>query len=72
MVLLDKECEGLSLENFSLLLKETTAKTQLTSKLILITDQSMPEEETDTNYADEVVKNTLSKDLLRLLIEKFI
>ena len=32
----------------------------------------MPEDPTDIDFADESVKNTLSKDLLRLLIEKFI
>ncbi|SFV63006.1 BarA sensory histidine kinase (= VarS = GacS) [hydrothermal vent metagenome] len=72
VVLLDKECEGLNLAKFSALLKQNSAKVGLDSKLILITDPSMPEEISDADYADESVKNTLSKDLLRLLIEKFI
>ncbi|MDQ7067236.1 MAG: ATP-binding protein [Sulfurimonas sp.] len=72
VVLLDKECEGLNLENFSKLLKESNTQRALESKLILITDPSSQEDSSDANYADESVKNTLSKDLLRLLIEKFI
>lgn len=72
VVLLDKECEGLSLAKFSALLKQNSAKAGLDSKLILITDPSIPQETSDADYADESVKNTLSKDLLRLLIEKFI
>ncbi|MDF1877949.1 hypothetical protein JHD47_08990, partial [Sulfurimonas sp. SAG-AH-194-L11] len=72
VILLDKECEGLNLADFSTLLKQRNAEAGVDSKLILITDSSMPEDEKDTDYADESVKNTLSKDLLRLLIEKFI
>jgi len=72
VVLLDKECETLNLAKFSAQLKENSAKAGLDSKLILITDPSMEEEISDADYADESVKNTLSKDLLRLLIEKFI
>jgi len=72
VVLLDKECETLNLAKFSAQLKENSAKAGLDSKLILITDPSMAQEISDADYADESVKNTLSKDLLRLLIEKFI
>jgi hypothetical protein len=32
----------------------------------------MPENEEDAKYVDESIKNVVSKDLLRLVIEKFI
>ena len=72
VILLDKECTGLNLENFSTQLKESNTQHGLDSKIILISEPSMPENEDDKLYVDEAVKNTLNKDLLRLLIEKFI
>ena len=72
VILLDKECVGLNLEKFSTQLKESNTQHGLDSKIILISEPSMPDNEDDKLYVDEAVKNTLNKDLLRLLFEKFI
>ncbi len=53
-------------------LKVSNEKTQLITKLILISDPSILEENDDANYVDEMIKNVVNKDLLRLIFEKFI
>ena len=72
LIFVDNEIEGLELENFSKLLKETSENRALSSKLILISEPSHLPQEEQLSYVDENIKNTLNKDLLRLLIEKFI
>ena len=72
VIFVDKEIQSLELQNFSQLIKSTNQERDLDSKLILITEQSMPENEEELIYVDEHINNTLNKDLLKSLIEKFI
>ncbi|MEA2073116.1 MAG: ATP-binding protein [Campylobacterota bacterium] len=72
LVILDKESKGLNLESFSQELKSLNESKNLDTKLILITEPSLPDESSDMIYADETIKNVINKDLLRLLVEKFI
>jgi len=71
VILLDNECNDLNLESTSKLIKSTNEAKDLDSKLVLITDPSMVDLDV-SNYADETIKNIVNKDLLRLVIEKFI
>ena len=72
VILFDKECEGLELSLFSQNVKDFNAKTGLTTSLILVTDSSTPINLDDALYVQETIKNVVNKDLLRLVIEKFI
>ena len=72
VIVLDKECEGLDLADASEIIKSKGAQKELTTSIILITDASSDEESSDATYVHEMVKNGVSKDLLRLLFEKFI
>jgi len=54
------------------LVKSSNEKRNLSTHLVLIVDPAMPENESDKQYVDETIKNIINKDLLRLVIEKFI
>lgn len=62
LILFDKELPGLSLESFD----------PQGAFLVMMVDPSKTIEESDKAYTDEVVKNLINKDLLRLVFEKFI
>ena len=68
-ILFDKECKGLNLESFAALVKKSNEENGLKSSLILMSDAANDD---DAQYVDETVKNMVNKDLLRLLIEKFV
>jgi CheY-like chemotaxis protein len=72
VVLFDKECEGLNLNQFSNIVKAQSELFDLSIKLILIIDTSSEEDPSDKQYVDERIKNVVNKDLLRLVFEKFI
>jgi len=72
LILFDKECETLELEEFAEFVKSVNEPRGLSSYLVLITDPSMPEDPTVANYVHETIKNVVNKDLLRLVFEKFI
>ncbi|MDY0116210.1 MAG: ATP-binding protein [Sulfurimonadaceae bacterium] len=72
MVLFDKELEGLDLAQFSTHVKETSARANLESYLVLMNDTMTPENSDDALYVHELIKNIANKDLLRLICEKFI
>ncbi len=72
LVLFDKECETLQLKDFSQLVRSRNEKRNLSTHLVLIVDPAMPENSDDKQYVDETIKNIINKDLLRLVIEKFI
>jgi CheY-like chemotaxis protein len=72
VVLFDKECQGLDLKEFSQTVKELSQSRDLLTSLILITETSIQEDMEDTQYIDETIKNIVNKDLLRLVVEKFI
>jgi len=71
VILLDNECASLNLQSIFELVKSTNESRALDSKLVLITDPEMVDSDV-SNYADETIKNIVNKDLLRLVIEKFI
>lgn len=72
VVLFDKEINNLHLESFSKLVKSIEDNTRLPIRLILMIDPASEENSDDNALVDETIKNIVNKDLLRLVIEKFI
>ena len=72
LILFDKETETLDLKDFADLVKSNSENNNLVTHLVLIVDPTMSENEEDAKYVDETIKNIINKDLLRLVIEKFI
>jgi len=72
VIILDKECKGLNLADASGTIRLQSVQKELSTNIILITDTSSEEDNSDATYVNEMVKNGVSKDLLRLLFEKFI
>ena len=72
VILFDKECEDLNLPEFSSSIKAQNTLSSSPTHLVLITDSSAPNDPLDKEYVDETIKNVINKDLLRLVIEKFI
>jgi len=72
IILFDKECKVMSLENFSEFVKDHYEKMGVTPpSLVLITDPSMTEDESDLSYVDEVMKNVVNKEVLHSILEKY-
>jgi CheY-like chemotaxis protein len=68
LVLFDKECEDLDLQEFSKKVKQTSQKYKADSYMILT-----PEKDNDDElYVHEVIDNIANKETLKLIIEKFI
>jgi len=72
IVMLDKELHDLDLANISQMIHESNDKNSLDSKIILMSNLPSAMSDDDMKYVDEMIQNTVNKDLLRLLIEKFI
>jgi len=72
VVLFDKELEGLNLETLSDSIRSHAKNKGLETALVLISDAVTPENPEDEKFVDEHIKNVLNKDLLRLILEKFI
>jgi len=72
LILFDKELDGLELEKFSKNIKSSNQENILATSLVLISDPSLKEDSDDALYVDELIKNVVNKDLLRLVFEKFI
>lgn len=72
VVLFDKECKDLNVETVAKIIKETSESQGLDSSKVLITETSSLEDSSDAEYVNETIKNVINKDLLRLVIEKFI
>ncbi len=72
VILFDKALKGLELEHFSQKIKSQEEESGLESAMILITETSALEDLKESEYVDETIKNVANKDLLRLVIEKFI
>ncbi len=70
IILLDKELQNLHLEKFSQLVKTINKENNLRSYLVLMTNSDTQAE--DLAYVHETIRNIVNKDLLRLVIEKFI
>ena len=72
VVLFDKELKGLDIEKLASIVNEANNRSALKSSLIVINDPSSEEDLNDTPHVQESIKNVINKDLLRLVIEKFI
>jgi len=72
VVLFDRGCRGISLAQLSTLIEQRKGLTSLDSALITMVDSSSQEDEVDREFVQESIKNVINKDLLRLVIEKFI
>ena len=72
VILFDKECKGLNLATFASSIQEANASKELKTNLLLINSTDESEDPNDLSLVDESIKNVVNKDLLRLLIEKFI
>ncbi len=68
IIFIDKEIDGFSLDKINELKMSANDKT----KFILFIDSHQEPEQKDSEIFDEIVKNVINKDLLRLIIEKFI
>ena len=70
VILFDKELKNLNLEAFSKLVKTASETSGLPTYLVLM---SSNEDQSDSiAYVHETIRNIVNKDLLRLVIEKFI
>jgi len=72
VVLFDKELQNLNLPKIKEVTREKETKDGLKVALVLITDAATQENPDDKEFVDEHIKNVLNKDLLRLILEKFI
>ncbi len=68
VILFDKELDNLDLIKLS----DTVQQNNLSTSLVMFTDASAPNQKSDLLYVNEVVKNIINQDLLRLIIEKFV
>ncbi len=66
LIFVDREIEGFEAETLKSIKKSNSAKT------VLFTDPRHEPTQNEKEAADEVVKNVINKDLLRLIIEKFL
>jgi len=69
VVLFDKELQDLNIEAFSKLVKSASQESNLPTHLILMNNNDNSE---DIAYVHETIRNIVNKDLLRLVVEKFI
>lgn len=72
LIMFDKECEGLSLQPIHDDVANSIKKTNLSTKLILISDPSTINIEEDKKYVDEIIKNVIDKNQLKSIFEKYI
>jgi len=68
LLLFDQELEGLDLGNLQAALKDKTLKTAT----IMMVDPGIEPDETSRSRVNDVIKNVINKDLLRLIIEKHV
>ncbi len=68
MVLFDKTLPGLNLKE----LYDTIRSNNTETSLVMLIDPSADEDQNDALYVHEMIKNSINKDLLRLVFEKFI
>ena len=72
VILFDKECKGLDLATFAANIQKANASKGLKTNLLLMNSTNESDNQNDLALVDESIKNVVNKDLLRLLIEKFI
>jgi hypothetical protein len=72
IVLFDKELDNLHLNTLSTTLRDNAKNKGIQTALVLITNTNTEDNPEDTKFVDEHIKNVMNKDLLRLILEKFI
>ncbi|MCW8838740.1 MAG: ATP-binding protein, partial [Thiovulaceae bacterium] len=72
LVMYDKEVKDISPKQIKEEIRISNDRTNLDTKIVLINDPAMLEKDSDSEYVDDVIKNVINKDLLRLIFEKFI
>ncbi|QFR49881.1 response regulator [Sulfurimonas lithotrophica] len=72
LIMYDKELKDVAPKVIQDEIKVSNNKTGLNTKVVLINDPSILENDSDREYVDDVIKNVINKDLLRLIFEKFI
>jgi len=72
LILFDEELENLNLTELSSKIKSSNESSDLTTYLVLINDIESSEDSNNSDYVDELIRNVINKDLLRLIFEKFI
>lgn len=68
VALFDKTLSGLNLKS----LYDIIRTNESDISLVMLIDPNLRQEEGDAMYVDEIIKNVINKDLLRLVFEKFI
>jgi len=68
VALFDKGLASLNLKELSDIIREKNSDTSL----VMLVDPSVDNDQNDTLYVHEMIKNIINKDLLRLVFEKFI
>ncbi len=68
LILFDKDSIGDELKQ----LNDRISKQSVKTSLVMLIDQADDEDTKDREFVDDVIKNIMNKDLLRLIIEKFI
>jgi PleD family two-component response regulator len=72
LVIFDKGIDELNLSKFSKFVEDIKSQKNIKTNLILIHDALSSANNEDAQYVDEIINNEMSKDLLRLMCEKFI
>ena len=72
VVLFDKACEGLDVATLYNVVEDRKEETALETSLILMNSNAAAADEKDTQYVQRVINNVVSRDLLGLLLERFI
>ncbi len=68
VILFDKNLLNLNLKELYDIIRTNDSETSL----VMVVDPSIDEDQNDTLYVHEMIKNSVNKDLLRLIFEKFI
>jgi len=72
VVLFDKGCEGLDVPTLYNLVEDKKEETGLETQLILMNSDDSKADEQDARYVQRIINNVVSRDLLGLLLERFI
>ena len=72
VILFDKECDQLDLKKLKENIQTLQDTTNLDTKLILVHDPVMPQDNQAKDYVDEIIENIVDKTLLKRLFKKYI
>jgi signal transduction histidine kinase/CheY-like chemotaxis protein len=72
IVMYDKELDNVSAKKIKESVTNSNQTTNLHTKIVLMNNPSIIDNEDDKEFVDEIVKNIIDKDLLKSLFEKYI